>query len=814
MTAVSTARPLSNAALSVRGMTCAACSARLEKVLSKVPGVSEASVSLALERADLRFDSSLTDRARLAEAVESAGFSVPTRDIDLKITGMTCAACSTRLEKVLGRLAGVDGVGVNLATERAHVRHKEGVVGPADLIAAVEGAGFGASVLTRAGEQAKAEEAETARRSRHDLLVLTVSALLTLPLVADMILHMVGSPLRVGPWGQLALATPVQFWAGWRFYRGAWESLKGGAGNMDVLVAMGTSAAYGLSAWRVLAMTVEGPTGGVVGAAPDLYFEASAVVITLVMLGKWLEGRAKRGAASAIRSLMALRPDVARVERDGRIVEVPVDAVAHGDRVVIRPGERAAVDGVVVEGRSAMDESLLTGESLPVEKMVGDGVTGGAVNGAGLLTISASAVGAEATLSRIIRMVEDAQASKAPVQHLVDKVSAVFVPVVVGVAALTFLAWWLGVGDAEGAFAAAVSVLVIACPCALGLATPTAMMVGTGVAARRGVLIKSAEGLERAHAVTTVVFDKTGTLTEGRPQVTDTVGDDAATLLRLAAGLQQGSEHPLAHAVLEKAKTDGIDIPTPRDFTALPGKGLTASVEGRGLLLGNRRLMEEQGIGVDAHAATASDLEARGRTVMWLAEVDGAVLGLIAVADPIRTTAVEAVRVLKAQGVTPVMLTGDNRRTAEAVAAQIGVEKVVAEVLPDEKAAQVRALKDQGGVVAMVGDGVNDAPALAVADVSIAMGTGTDVAMETAAVTLMRGDPALLPVAFGISRATYAKIRQNLFWAFAYNVVALPLAAFGVLSPMIAGAVMAFSSVSVVSNSLLLRRWAPEGEKR
>lgn len=794
---------LLHAALSVRGMTCAACSTRLEKALSRVPGVVKASVSLASERADVRFNAGETDRARLAEAIEAAGFSVPERELDLKITGMTCAACATRLEKVLSRVPGVAEASVNIATEKAHLRHKEGVVGPADLIAAVDGAGFGASVLTRAGEQAQAEEEAQGRQSRYDLMVLAIAAALTIPLVADMVLHMSGASVRVTPWMQLALATPVQFWAGWRFYRGAWASLKGGAGNMDVLVAMGTSAAYGLSLWRVVSMEA--------GASPALYFEASTVVITLVLLGKWLEGRAKRGAASAIRALMALRPETARVERDGRLIEVPAEAVAHGDRVVIRPGERAPVDGEVLDGRSTMDESLLTGESLPVTKEPGDAVTGGAVNGAGLLTISATAVGAEATLSRIIRMVEDAQASKAPVQHLVDRVSAIFVPVVVAIAAVTFLGWWLGVGDAEGAFTAAVSVLVIACPCALGLATPTAMMVGTGVAARHGILIKSAEGLERAHSVTTVVFDKTGTLTEGRPVVTDIRGDDPEAVLRLAAGLQQGSEHPLAHAVLEEARAKGIVPPTPRDFTGLAGRGLKATLEDRVLLLGSRRLMEEEGRDLSAYVEGATTLEAQARTVMWLAEQGGAVLGVIAVADPVKSSAQGAIAALKAQGVTPVMLTGDNRRTAEAVGQQVGIETVLAEVLPEEKAAAIRDVKAKGGVVGMVGDGVNDAPALAEADVSIAMGTGSDVAMQTASVTLMRGDPGLMPAALSISRATYAKIRQNLFWAFGYNVIALPLAALGYLSPMIAGAAMAFSSVSVVSNSLLLRRWRPGG---
>jgi Cu+-exporting ATPase len=796
---------LSHAALGVRGMTCAACATRLEKALGRLDGVAEASVSLAAERADLRFDGTRLDRARLAEAVAAAGFEVPEHDIDLSIGGMTCAACSARLEKVLGGLSGVTGATVNLATERARVRYTDGVIGVAAIVAAVAGAGFTATVATGAGDRLKAEEAEAARRLRHDLAVLALAVVLTAPLVAEMVLHLAGVGLRLPPLWQLALATPVQVVAGWRFYRGAWASLKGGAGNMDVLVALGTSAAYGLSAWRVLT--------GEAGAAPELYFEASAVVVTLVLLGKILEGRARRGASSAIRALMALRPEIAHVERDGKLVDVPAEAVSHGDRVVVRPGERAPVDGVVVAGRSAMDESLLTGESLPVTKGEGDAVTGGAVNGSGLLTVLATAVGAEATLARIIRMVEDAQASKAPVQHLVDKVSAVFVPVVVGLAAAVFLAWWLGAGDPEAAFAAAVSVLVIACPCALGLATPTAMMVGTGVAARHGILIKSAEGLERAHAVTTLVFDKTGTLTEGRPQVTDILGDDPVAVLRLAAGLQQGSEHPLAHAVLERARAEGVEPPAVSDFEALAGRGLSATVDGRRLLLGSHRLMGEAGHDTQALAARAATLEGQARTVMWLAEAGGgAVLGLIAVSDPVKASAAGAVAGLKALGVRPVMLTGDNRRTAEAVADLLGIEEVHAEVLPEDKAAALRRYKAEGAVVGMVGDGVNDAPALAEADVSIAMGTGSDVAMQTAAITLVRGDPGLLPAALGISRATYAKIRQNLFWAFVYNVVALPLAAGGLLSPMVAGAAMAFSSVSVVSNSLVLRLWRPTEE--
>lgn len=791
-----------HAVLPVQGMTCAACSSRLERVLGKVPGVREARVSLASERADIDFVPGEVDRAALADSIAKAGFSVPTRELDLGISGMTCASCAGRLEKVLAKVPGVSAASVNLGTEKARVAFQDGVATPADLVAAVQRAGFGATIQTGAGEAARQAEEKRAAQSRRDLVMLALAAVLTVPLMAEMIFHMSGLPGGVPPWVQLVLATPVQFIAGARFYAGAWKSLRAGSGNMDVLVALGTSAAWGLSTWRVLTLDGHGH--------PELYFEASAVVITLVMLGKWLEGRAKGSAASAIRALMALRPDTARVERDGTVIEIPAEAVSPGDRVIIRPGERVPVDGEVVEGRSAMDESLLTGESLPVEKGPGDAVTGGAINGNGLIVAKATAVGADATLSRIIRMVEDAQASKAPVQHLVDRIAAVFVPVVVGFAVLTFLGWWLIGGVPETAFVAAVSVLVIACPCALGLATPTAMMVGTGVAARHGILIKDAAGLERAHATTTVVFDKTGTLTEGHPTVTDIRGE--AEVLRLAASAQQGSEHPLARAVLERASEDGLALPRVEEFTGLPGRGLRAVVEGRTLLLGSRRLMEESGLSMAALAEEAVALEEAGRTVMWLAEEGKGVLGLLAVSDPVKPTAAAAVAELRRLGVETVMLTGDNRRTAEAVARSLGLSEVIAEVLPEDKAEAVRALKAKGGVVAMVGDGVNDAPALADADVGVAMGTGSDVAMQTAAVTLMRGDPGLMPAALDVSRATYAKIRQNLFWAFIYNVIGLPLAALGFLTPVIAGAAMAFSSVSVVSNALLLRRWkAKEG---
>ncbi len=721
--------------------------------------------------------------------------SAPLERVSFAIGGMTCAACSARLEKVLRRQSGVAEASVNLASERAEIAFDPAGNSIDALMAAVAGAGFSATVPDPEADPAEAE-AKQAREARHDRLLILAAALLTLPLAAPMLLEPFGLKASLPGWGQLVLATPVQFVIGRRFLSGAWASLKGGAGNMDVLVVMGTLAAYGLSVWHLFA----GP--------PQFYFEASAVVITLVLLGKTLETRARRSAAAAIRALMALRPETARVERDGALVEVPAHRVRPGEVVVIRPGERAAVDGLVLEGNSAFDESLLTGESLPVEKGPGDQVIGGSINGAGLLRVETRAVGATSTLGRIIHLVESAQASKAPVQRLVDRISAVFVPVVAGVALLTFLAWWLLGHDPVQAFNAAVSVLVIACPCALGLATPTAIMVGTGTAARHGILIKDAQALEQAHRVGAMLLDKTGTLTEGRPAVVAlaAIDGDEAGVLTLAASAQLGSEHPLGRAVLAAAEARALRLTPPSAFTGLPGFGLSADVAGRALLLGNARLMRERGVDIAALTAAAEGWEADGRTVMWLA-ADGVLRGALAVSDPVRATAAAAVAGLRAMAVRTVMVTGDNARAAAAVGQALGIDAVRAEVLPQDKAAEVARLKAEGLVVAMVGDGVNDAPALAAADIGIAMGTGTDVAMQTAGITLMRGDPALLPAALSISRATYNKIRQNLFWAFFYNVVALPLAAGGFLSPTLAGAAMAFSSVSVVSNSLLLRRW-------
>ncbi len=781
-------------AVGIQGMTCASCSSRLEKVLRQLPGVTDATVNLATETATI---SGETDAAAVQRAIEKAGFSMPTESFTLAITGMTCASCSSRLEKALGKVPGVLDASVNLATEQAAVRVAQGT-SAMTLIAAVERAGYGAQLPEAA------DTSPTAPAHRlPDWWPVALAILLSLPLAAPMLGSLFGLHWMLPGWLQMTLATPVQFWLGARFYRAGWKALRAGSGNMDLLVAVGTSAAYGLSVYLLLTHA----------DSMHLYFEASAVVISLVLLGKFLEARAKRQTTEAIRALQALRPLTARVRLDGVDRDLPIESIRVGDRVVIRPGERVPVDGVVEEGSSQVDESLLTGEALPVDKQPGDAVTGGAINAQGTLVARTTAVGAETTLARIIRLVENAQAAKAPIQRLVDKVSAVFVPVVMGIALLTFIAWWALGGDAEVAILNAVAVLVIACPCALGLATPTAIMAGTGVAARHGILIKDAEALELAHKVDTVVFDKTGTLTDGTPHVVACVaadGSDRQDVLAIAAALQTGSEHPLARAVLAEAAAASLAPSPARAQQALPGRGIAGEVEGTLYWLGNRRLMTESNIATNALERSAAELEASGRTVSWLARAsDRHALGLLAFGDAVKASAAAGVANLKARGIATVMLTGDNRGAAQVAAAALGIDSVMAEILPADKASQVSQLKTAGRTVAMVGDGINDAPALAAADVGIAMSSGSDVAMHTAGITLMRGDPALVADAIDISQRTYAKIRQNLFWAFVYNVVGIPLAAAGLLNPVIAGAAMAFSSVSVVTNALLLKRWRP-----
>jgi Cu+-exporting ATPase len=715
----------------------------------------------------------------------------------ISVSGMTCASCVARVEKALARVPGVESASVNLATETASVRAQGDVLDAA--LAAIRKAGYAAVPKAHApGAAAVAHEA------RRDAIEVAVAILLTLPLVLPMAVQPFGVHWMLPAWVQVLLATPVQFLIGARFYRSAWSAVRARAGNMDLLVALGTTAAYALSLWLLWR---EGP-------AAHLYFEASAVVITLVRLGKWLETRAKRQTTAAIQALAKLRPERARVLVDGIEREVAVEDVRVGDRVVVHPGERFPVDGEVIQGASHADESLVTGESLPVAKTAGSRITAGAMNGEGELVARTSAVGAETTLARIIRRVESAQAAKAPIQRLVDRVSAVFVPAIIGVAFVTLLAWGLASGDWEVAVLRAVAVLVIACPCALGLATPTAVMVGTGAAARYGILIKDAEALEIAHRTTIVAFDKTGTLTEGKPALVAVVPAQGtrSEALALAAAVQRASGHPLARAVLEATQNESVEVPRASDTKAIAGRGVEAQVAGRRLAVASERWARELGaLGLEALGAEADRLRSEGRTVSWLLALDGKarVLALLAFGDPLKPTARIAVARLASRGIRTVLLSGDNRAAAEAVARALGIDEVRAEVLPEEKAAVVAQLRAQGAVVAMVGDGINDAPALAAADVGIAMGTGTDVAMHTASITLMRGDPALVADALDVSRRTYAKIRQNLFWAFVYNVVGVPLAALGYLSPLVAGAAMAFSSVSVVANALTLRRWRP-----
>ncbi|CAK0313856.1 copper-translocating P-type ATPase [Burkholderia pseudomallei] len=833
--------------LDIAGMTCASCVGRVEKALAQVPGVARATVNLATEKAAVDADADAhVDTARLIDAVKRAGYRAsPVSDpasalapspeiaaartaIELDIAGMTCASCVGRVEKALAQVPGVARATVNLATEKATVdADADAHVDTARLIDAVKRAGYRASPAiaacapaSRATATADAAAARPASPSaddrklaeaRRERALVIASAVLTTPLALPMFAAPFGVDAALPAWLQLALASIVQFGFSARFYRAAWHALKARAGNMDLLVALGTSAAYGLSIWLML----RDP-----GHAAHLYFEASAVIVTLVRFGKWLEARAKRQTTDAIRALNALRPDRARIVEHGVERDVPLAQVRVGTVVRVLPGERVPVDGRIEAGVTHVDESLITGESLPVPKEPGERVTAGSINGEGALTVATTEIGAETTLARIIRLVESAQAEKAPIQRLVDRVSAVFVPAIVAIAFATFAGWLVAGAGVETAILNAVAVLVIACPCALGLATPAAIMAGTGVAARHGVLIKDAQALELAQRARIVAFDKTGTLTQGRPTVTafDAIGIPRGDALALAAAVQRASAHPLARAVVAAFDADAdarrsslaaAHADTPR---AVAGRGVEARVDARLLALGSTRWRDELGIAVpDGVARRAAALEAAGNTVSWLMRADAPreALALVAFGDTVKPNARRAIERLAARGIRSALVTGDNRGSATAVAASLGIDEVHAQVLPDDKARVVAQLKATAGdgVVAMVGDGINDAPALAAADVGIAMATGTDVAMHTAGITLMRGDPALVADAVDISRRTYRKIQQNLFWAFVYNLVGIPLAALGWLNPMIAGAAMAFSSVSVVTNALLLRRW-------
>jgi Cu+-exporting ATPase len=766
--------------LPISGMTCASCSTRLENNLNRLPGV-QAQVNLANERAQVSFDPEQTDPATILAQIDKTGFSVLPQSLDLNIAGMTCAACSSRLERVLNTLPGVEAR-VNLATEKTRVRYQPGLADEAALLAAVARAGFTATPASE--EQRTQEKARKAAEYRREVRVFAFSALLTLPLLLQMIVMLGGgqqTPMLPG-WAQWLLATPVQFWAGWRFYDGAWKSLRGGGANMDVLVALGTSAAYFFSLFTLFLVP-----GG------HLYFEASAAVVTLVRLGKLLEVRAKSRTSTAIEQLIGLQPRSARVERNGEFVEAEISSLRPGDRVQVRAGERVPVDGVVDDGRSGVDESLLTGESLPVAKTVGAHVFSGTQNLDGLLTIRAEGVGTHTQLMEIVRLTEAAQGSKAPIQKLADRISGIFVPAIIGLALLTLAGWWLITGSFSQSLIPAVAVLVIACPCALGLATPTAVMVGLGRGAQLGILVRAAEVLERAERVDVLALDKTGTLTEGKP-VLIAMEPDSDQWLRLAAALEQGSSHPLARAVLEAAGKRGIAVPPVESFENIPGAGVQGTVEGRHL-----RLAAGQN---------------QGATATWVTLSEGdRPLCQFAFADRIRATSAAAIARLKAAGIRTVMLTGDNEATAAAIAREAGLDDWQAGVKPGDKAAAVAALKAEGRVVAMAGDGINDAPALASADIGFAMSSGADIAMEAADITLMHNDLNAVVDAVELSRAVMRKIRQNLFFAFVYNVLALPLAALGYLNPVIAGAAMALSSVSVVTNSLQLKRWRPSQAK-
>lgn len=815
--------------LPVQGMRCASCAGRIEKVVGKVKGVADVTVNLAGARvlvtpAD---DADQGMPAAVVKAVSDAGFTPVVAPLRLKLTGLRCAGCVGRVEKALRAVPGVIDVKISAATNVALI--DAAGVERNDLIAAVIGAGYGVADDGEGpspgggqplpeGEVCEIGEGTPTPTpaATHDHAAMKAhqhgghpdgtgegaraagAILLSLPLL----LPMVGGP-ALPPLAQLVLGSLVQFGLGWPFYAGAWNALRHGAASMDVLVVLGTLAGWGLSGWMQL--------NAHPGHEPHLYYEASSVIIAMLLLGRWLEGRAKRRTGEAIEALMALRPQVARVRGEKGEQMLPLAQLRRGDVVLVRGGEAVPVDGTILEGDTHLDESMITGESLPVSRGPGARVTGGSTNLDGFIAVRAEALGADSTLSRIIRMVEAAGAAKAPIQRLVDKVSAVFVPVILVLALLTLAGWLLAGAGLETAMINAVSVLVIACPCALGLATPTALMVGTGTAARAGILIRDAEALERARDISVVAFDKTGTLTDGKPAVAHVhpaPGHSADEVLRLAAAVQAGSSHPLAQAV----RTARPDVPAAENIRALPGLGVEAQAEGKGLVLGNARLMAERGVDVTVLDSVARGLTAQGRTLSYLAG-EGKVLGLLAFGDAIKPTAPAAIARLRAMGVRTVMLTGDNAGAAAAAAATLGVDEVLAELAPQDKGEALNRLRNGGRkVVAMVGDGINDAPALAAADVGIAMGTGTDVAMRAAGVTLMRGDPALVADAISVSRRTVVKIRQNLFWAFIYNLVGVPLAMAGLLNPMVAGAAMALSSVCVVTNALTLRRWRPGGQ--
>ncbi|WP_425465538.1 heavy metal translocating P-type ATPase [Paenibacillus hemerocallicola] len=792
--------------MQITGMTCAACANRIEKGLNKLDGVSEASVNFTMEQASVRFDPSKVDIGRLEQKIEDLGYGTVKQTVELQIGGMTCAACAARIEKGLNKLPGVQRATVNFALETARVDYSPTGATLQDMIRKVEQLGYKAKTKEQANDAGAHREREIRKQKRK----LTVSAVLSLPLLWAMVGHFsftswIWVPeLFMNPWFQLALATPVQFAIGKPFYTGAYKALRNGSANMDVLVALGTSAAYFYSLYLTIRSI------GQHMHQVDMYYETSSVLITLILLGKLFEALAKGRSSEAIKTLIGLQAKTALVVRDGTEVSITVEEVIAGDIVLVKPGEKIPVDGEVLEGVSAVDESMLTGESIPVDKHTGDSVFGATLNKNGALRMRATKIGKETALSQIIKVVEEAQGSKAPIQRIADVISGIFVPIVVGVAVLAFLLWYFAFdsGDFAGALEKSIAVLVIACPCALGLATPTSIMAGSGRAAELGILFKGGEHLEAAHRVDAVVLDKTGTVTKGKPELTDIRIEpdwEESQLLAWIGSAERNSEHPLAEAIVSGIRNRGIDLPGSEAFEAIPGFGIKATVDGNELLIGTRKLMDRYDIPIGTVVSEMNLLEEQGKTAM-LAAVNGRLAAMLAVADTIKETSKEAVSRLKEMGLEVIMITGDNERTARAIASEAGIEHVLAEVLPEGKAAEVKKLQEAGRKVAMIGDGINDAPALATADTGMAVGTGTDVAIASADVTLMRGDLNGIPDAILMSKKTMANIKQNLFWALAYNIIGIPIAAIGFLAPWLAGAAMALSSVSVVLNALRLQR--------
>ena len=795
------------ATLQITGMTCAACSNRIEKGLKKIEGVKEANVNLALERSTIIFDPSKTSPQAFEEKIEKLGYGVVSEKAEFAITGMTCAACSTRIEKGLNKLEGVTRASVNLALETASVEYSPSQIAPQDITQRVEKLGYGAKLkLEEKEEEQSYREKELSKQKGK----FWFAFILSVPLLWAMVSHFTFTSfiplphMLMNPWVQLALATPVQFVVGKQFYVGAFKALRNKSANMDVLVALGTSAAYFYSLYFSLKSL------GSSAHTNQLYYETSAILITLILLGKLFEASAKGRSSEAIKKMMGLQAKTAVVIRDGAEVEIPVEEVQKGEVIFIKPGEKVPVDGEIIEGQSALDESMLTGESVPVDKNIGDKVIGSTLNKNGFLKIKATNVGRETALAQIIKVVEEAQGSKAPIQRLADYISGIFVPIVVGIALLTFFVWyiWIAPGEFAPALEKLIAVLVIACPCALGLATPTSIMAGSGRAAEFGILFKGGEHLEATHKIDTILLDKTGTVTNGTPELTDVriaQGYEENELLQLVASAERLSEHPLAQALVAGIKNKGIEIQDPLSFEAIPGYGVKATVQERELLVGTRKLMNQHKVNIDTALEEMTNIEREGKTAMLVA-LDGKYAGMLAVADTIKATSKEAVSRLKEMGLEVMMITGDNSQTAQAIGMQAGIEHVIAEVLPEGKAEEVKKLQQQGKKVAMVGDGINDAPALALADIGMAIGTGTDVAMEAADITLMRGDLMSIADAIEMSRKTISNIKQNLFWAMGYNTLGIPIAAVGLLAPWVAGAAMAFSSVSVVLNALRLQR--------